>query len=549
MSTSVASRPRSSVRARVVLAALGVVAGGLLGGRTALGTATAQPSAPAEPGATRDETADPSIDPAAEVGLMDALAGELTSYASAIVDAGHRWRGQRVPFPSLAARPDATLRARSEAWPVALHVAAPIDRDAERAWLAALDAAHVWLAHDGWPLPPPDGGRGGTDGLDVYLVPAIDETTEDADLVADELARDGWEAPRWSTVLADAPLLYPSFFSGAREGDGAVVHARARLDVAPELREACAVQLVAEAGLFAADPGEATTVRRATAAWLAWTYTGLPGCDADAFARQQAAPHRALLPHEPTHAEGGGLFIAALADRHGGGGTAFIRDLFSFAQQKTWDGELRGEPDFVRMVMQASGLAHDPLDRVVESFGAARALGARSELGAVRELGGAAPVPIAATAAWSALPRRVRELGPPLEPWGSAYVRVDVTSSIAGDVLRVWLDGETGTEWSLVAVRLDASGRERGRTRAPRTRRPRSYLPLELDGATREVLLVVTNIPDDDDPRTADVTASADSTPDPFLHRVGLDPDVLEPGPRGVWLTIDRGSASGAPQP
>jgi hypothetical protein len=109
----------------------------------------------------------------------------------------------------------------------------------------------------------------------------------------------------------------------------------------------------------------------------------------------------------------------------------------------------------------------------------------------------------------------------------------------------VWLDGETGTEWSLVAVRLDAEGVERGRTRAPPTRRARSYIPVELfgegEGRTAEVVLVVTNLPDDDDDRDVHAGASRDATIAGRVHRPGLDPDVPGEGPHGFRLILDRG--------
>ena len=50
--------------------------------------------------------------------------------------------------------------------------------------------------------------------------------------------------------------------------------------------EACVTEAYARAMLLSADPAEARTWRRATAAWLTWELTGRFGCD-DAVHEQQ----------------------------------------------------------------------------------------------------------------------------------------------------------------------------------------------------------------------------------------------------------------------
>jgi hypothetical protein len=84
---------------------------------------------------------------------------------------------------------------------------------------------------------------------------------------------------------------------------------------------------------------------------------------------------------------------------------------------------------------------------------------------------------------------------PELSSLGSAYVRVHVTG-VSSRQLQVWLRGELGPRWSLSAVRLDAHGRELGRTSAPARRVPSNYLPVTLEPETAEVLLVISQLPD-----------------------------------------------------
>jgi hypothetical protein len=471
---------------------------------------------------------------------VDILTGGMQAYVDALAAEPRRWEGQRVPWPAARARRPSLPAAESPRWGAAVHLPETLP-DAELAarWAEALDRAHAALAADGWPLPPPDGGLGGGDGLDVYLVDALDEGREPDGLEPEpgDLTR----APRRSETWLDVPL-FPAAL------DGAVVHAEVSADVPRDRVLACAVQVVAEAGLFAADPAEAASLRHATGAWLAWAYTGSAGCDEDALGRQQRASARRLVGPEARDAEGGAILLAAVAQRHDAHGTEFLRDVWQLARQRTRDdGDLRGEPDVLRVLGQAADLAHDPLDRVVESLAVARWLaGERAsrddcDVALLRTLPEDARVPVLGTSAWERLPRSLRLEGAPLEPWGSAYVRVDVGAAPAGSVLRVWLDGETGTEWSLVAVRLGGDGRERGRTRAPRTRRTRSYVPVELGEGTAEVLLVVTSIPDDDDPRDAHVPTSSESGVRGRLFRPGLDADAPGPSGRAFRLLLDRG--------
>jgi hypothetical protein len=471
---------------------------------------------------------------------VELLTGGMQAYIDAVAAEPRVWEGQRVPWPRAWPRPAGEPVQTSRGWGVTVHQARDaIDPALAGRWASAMDDAHALLTGDGWPIAPPDGGRGGGDGLDVYLVAELEAPLDD-DGLPDEpsgLSR----APRRSDVRMDVPAIPAAL-------DGAVVHAVVDQTIPEDRLLPCAVQLAAEAGLFANDPAEAASLRHATGAWLAWFYTGVPGCDEDALVRQQRASFRALVSSDPRDAEGGAIFLAAIAQRHDAHGTSFLRDVWQLARQRTRDdGDLRGEPDVLRVLIQATALAHDPIDRALESLAVARWFAGSPERRVhcdVALLGGlpdGARVPELGTTRWARLPRSLGLDAEPLEPWGSAYARVDVRDAPEGSLLRVWLDGETGTEWSLVAVRLDAEGRERGRTRAPRTRRPRSYVPVELGAGTAEVLLVVTSIPDDDDPRARQVDTSRDHELRGWLFRTGLDPDALAPSGRAFRLLLDRG--------
>jgi hypothetical protein len=95
--------------------------------------------------------------------------------------------------------------------------------------------------------------------------------------------------------------------------------------------------------------------------------------------------------------------------------------------------------------------------------------------------------------AWRDLPRHT-PASEEIHPYGSGYAIVDVRDAPRGAQLRVWLRGEYGVEWALVAVRLGPDGRERGRMSAPPRREPRSYVPVDLVDDTTSVLVAVTNL-------------------------------------------------------
>ncbi len=499
------------------------------------------PSAPASsaPASSAPASSAPALTP------VEVLTRGMSAYAEAMAE-GAVWRGARVPWPAASPRPEATLVRGSTDHPLALHagpgtLSAPL---AER-WIAALDRAYERLADEGWPLPPTDGGRGDTDGFDVYV---LDEPVAPAlpDGLGDE------DAASRRTRRSAARLDVPWYDSGAADGvhDAALVHAVVASDVPLDRLESCAVQLLASAGLFAADPAEAESLREGTAAWLAWATTGQFGCDEDALVRQQRASFRAFITPDPRDGEGSAIVLGALAARHDGYETGFLRDVWWMARQKTRDhGDLRADPDVLRVLYQASLLAHDPLDRAIEAmaveryFGGDRAGRARPHVPALRALPGDALVPVFVATSWERLPRSLVPAldAPPIYPWGSAYARIDVSGAPPGSRLRIWLDGEFGTEWALVAVRLDARGEERGRTRAPPTRNARGFIPLELGADTAEVLVVVTNLPDDRDPRDAAPATSRDLQVSGRLERTGLDADAPGPGPHGFRLIVDPG--------
>jgi hypothetical protein len=422
-----------------------------------------------------------------------------------------RWAGQRVPRRLPVARPlGATLRIDSVLRPLSVHA----DPRAARVALAedvldALEAAADLLRMTGWSAPAADGGRGGTDGFDLYL----------ADL-------DG----EWMSVRpdAEAPLSFE---------DSVASHVVVDPDVDPELLPACVAQAYAEAVLLATDPAEAPPWHRATAVWLAWMITGRFGCDEDDVARAMATPALAPIPDlatqrgedgatddgRPRSGAGGAVWLALLDAYHSGGTGRLVRDAWQFARQRTWEGhDLRGSPDLFQVMRAMFPVDSESLDDVLEAVAFSRwqAGTAAAPSFALRAIPRLAAPAYAGPFAWASLPRRARVDAPAVRAFGSGYVVVDTREAPPGASLRVWLRGEYGTRWSLLAVRLDADGRVLSQLSAPPRRLPRSYLVVELREPTDHVLLAVTNL----GPRLPDA-------------------DSIDVNERAFELVVDRGGA------
>jgi hypothetical protein len=349
--------------------------------------------------------------------------------------------------------------------PVTVHAEPGVSDARIDAALGAIELGWVALEATGWPLPAVDGGRGDTDGFDLYL------------------------RAEWSTT--DAPSWVPT------EREPPERFARAGLD-APQLLDDL------DSALTFAE------VRRATATFLGWSFTGELGCDDERLIEAQREPGRTLISHDLTSGEGGALFLSALSERHDEGTGDWLRGVWNAARQRSDEGDLHAIPDVPWMLVQATELTRTPLVASVVTFAADRWLSGERRRGArlpmLRALPDEATPPAWIRTTWARLPRRLlfADEGE-LETYGSAYALVDVRGAPENARLQVWMEGEYGVEWSMVGMRFDRTGREISRTRAPaRDREPRGYLSIELLEGTAEVVLVVTNLsgrgPDADEP-------------------------------------------------
>ena len=375
------------------------------------------------------------------------------------------WAGQRVPFPVPEARPAAAYRLESVYRPLAVQAPEGLPVAQTEQVLSALEYAHDVLEAAGWTGDDQDAGAGGTAGRDLYLVHGLEER-----------------------AAAGLDAVEP--FDYLDRG-----RAFAMLDAAvePDRLLTCTVSAYVQARLLGLDPAEGISVRRAVGAYAGWLVTGKLGCD-DSPERAVEQPWRTLMGEQSS--EDGALWLALLGAARDGNRGRVVWQAAQLARQRTWEGEhLRGSPDLweaLDAILKAEGSSFNDAveDVAVARFDARHVLPGRP--------------PVWHEMRYEELPARTRPAHPALQTLGSAYAIVHTPGRKAGEQLRVWMRGETRVQWSLVAVRLDAEGRERGRISAPPRRETKSFVVVDLDEQTERVLLVVTNLshrlPDADAP-------------------------------------------------
>ncbi len=386
-----------------------------------------------------------------------------------------RWKGPTVKYPDLISRPEYQGWTRASGlYPVNVHAPQEVPFRRVEKTLKALEFAYSLLMETGWPEPFADGGYGGSAFFDLYL------TTRSA--VS-------------SASFVDAPVVWSLL-------DGASTYALVDASVAPDRLEACVVAALVQAALLGQDPAEAEAWRRATGAYVAWLATGFFGCD-DHVATKQQNPWQAWISDSVQNSEGGALLLAMISEREDGGTGTFIRELWQFARQTTKDDRwLRASPDMWEVLDRALTNAGESLTEIVENVAVARYFSGpqrrrrHAPYRSLRTLPEEAQVPVAGPISIAQLPKHLPVSDPALETFGSSYALVDTSQVSFPTQLKIWLRGERGGRWSLVAVRLAHDGRELGRIAAPARKDQNSYLALELTQDTRSVLIVVTNLSD-----------------------------------------------------
>jgi hypothetical protein len=382
----------------------------------------------------------------------------------------------RLPVGSsieVRGRPAAGARACSFRAPVCVHPTAGVS---ETSVLAALDALEVaWerlIGALGLPAPLPDAGRGGSDALDVYLVPS--ERT----------------APAFERVRVHAEARR---FGGFDAAPGFCVLA----EVAGVLAERAATLCLGEAVALRLDPGETPHTRRAFATEL-WWITGAPtSLDFEAVDAVQRVPWRAVLDRDlGDRSEGSAMFFDFLEWSLGVGSPGTLAAALLSASAQTTPAAAavwHNEPDTYDVLLHTLDENEQRLADAFGDFAIARAFGGERDDGQhplPLEWAGAYGAPaIDWTLTFSKLPKRVRLT--PLEPTGAAFVLLDLEGERAGATLGFQAEWEPPAEFRFELVKLDAAGNELGRIEVPFQERERKVEARIVDLAGVESVLVV----------------------------------------------------------
>jgi hypothetical protein len=390
------------------------------------------------------------------------------------------WKGQTVLAGELAPEPEREggyLTLGSVELPLRAHAAPRSSQRRSQQTLLALERAYATLIANDWPVPMFDGELGGSPAVDLYVVPRA-------------------QCAGTAACSALAAPLAPSDF------DAALTYAMVADDVPGSELFACVHSALAQAGLRGVDPSEAASWVFASAELSVWQLTGELGCDSSLSRGQQLAG-LGLINASRDSAYAGALFLGMLSERIEGEPGAFVRSLWETTRQRSAGlvkpERLRASPDLWEVLRVILETQHIKLEDELIEFGVARyfagpaARKAQAPYRILAALPSDAAVPLTQSLRSSQLPVKLSDHAA-LHDLGNAYVRIGLEDR-SQQQLKIWLHGELGPRWSLTAVRLSESGRELGRTAAPPRNVPSAYLPVALDVETAEVLLVVTQLP------------------------------------------------------
>jgi hypothetical protein len=370
-----------------------------------------------------------------------------------------------VALPGARPRPEAVDSACSFERPVCVHATRGVQAQSLAPALAALERAFERsVLALGLPAPLDDDGAGGTDALDLYLVP------DAAEPLSVELG-----------ALLPGRLDAASVYCRSGIASGALLDRSATLCVG----EALASRL---------DAGESPEQRRALALEL-WWITGAPtSLDVQAIADVQRRPEQALAFGEPRASSSGAGFALLLelleTTRSATSPGRLSASLFSAAASRTLPSSPRfdNEPDVLDVLRHSLDEEPAKMADLLVDFTLRRAtlgeLDDGTRLPTLKYLGTFGKARFDWQIPFSSLPRRVLS-GQPIEPSGSELIWVELDEAPFGAALgfRAEWEAPVSFQWRMLLIdregrevrRLDVPFQERGTSADARVQR--------LDGA------------------------------------------------------------------
>lgn len=371
------------------------------------------------------------------------------------------------------ARPVADQPACSFRAPVCVHPTPGVEPRAVLDALDALERAYEKLVFAlALPAPLADDRRGGSDALDLYLVPS-DRTTRPFERVrvfADDRRFGGFDAaPGFCVASADAGAL----------------------------AERAATICVGETIALALDPAETPHTRRAFATELWWMVGAPTSFDFEAVSAVQDQPVRALAERElSVRSEGSAMLFDFLELSLGVGSPGTLSAaLFSASAQVTpaesavW----QNEPDAFDVLLHSFGENEHLMAEMLGNLAVARAFAGDRDDGqhplALEWAGEFGSPRFDWALRFSKLPKHVRLS--PVEPTGAAFVWLDLDASTASKTLAFQARWEPPAEFRWQLVKIDGDGNEIGRIDVPFQERQSTAEARIVDLSGARAVLVV----------------------------------------------------------
>jgi hypothetical protein len=395
-------------------------------------------------------------------------------------------------------RPRAERAACSFAEPVCVHAARGATPAGVARALATAERTLALLRALRMPRPLPDGGRGGSDALDLYL------------------GRELPLATHAEAIPATVAFARASAFSTLPEGPDGPACAF----------ESGVARAVAEAMILGIDAAESPGLLAAQGSWLAELAAPCPALALVAIDRYQRRPDRALLAPSDGGLAGAMVLPWFLDDAYGTGGRGgVLHALIALTAEEAEPAAAvyQNEPDVFDALRDVMPAREKTLGELQLEVAVARAfMGDRSDGAHLIDsewLGPLGRVRFEWTIAFSELPKRVAPAYP-LEPSGAGYVWLDLAGATAATELTFVADWEETNVFEWALVRVDAEGRELSRQITGGVfGENQATLSLRDLGDAAAILVVGTNVGSDDRSR-------------PY------DPDVGTPRPAGYQVTF-----------
>jgi len=371
------------------------------------------------------------------------LAGGFASAGSGGARA-QRWQDYSRPLLPTIERPEAAERSACSARaPICVHATRHASAKQVNRALRSAELACAGLRALGMD-PPSDGGRGGSNHFDIYLVGGSQGAA-------------AWSDGRLLDRMLDRATSFALVTAGGHDPS-----CRFDSDIA---------RVLAQGVLLNLDGAIHEGVLALHSSYLASLLSPCTAVESEAVDRMQRTPWRALVS-EPRDRFAGGMLLSSYLDHaHGRGMPGSVMSglvALSVQQTKADATHWHNEPDVFDTLRRVLPPKDMTLGDLLLDYAVARAfVGSRSDgahLPDTERFGDLGRIRFEWSVRYDSLPRRLAPQHP-LEPTGASYIYVDLEGVAADRGVLFAAQWEAPFVYNWALVRLDEHGRELGRSK------------------------------------------------------------------------------------